>query len=157
MVLAVLTHQALLVEHRSLPDALAEGKRRLAAGEWFCDTGGYLAAETSADRILRLLAPDIEELAQWAGNAEPWDEAAREALFARHAVPLLLSAWAFTDAEIDVLHPLLRHYGPQSLATPLAKVVADRWPGRPRIPPEPALGTLIHGLVVFGEPPSAQS
>ncbi len=153
MLLAVLTHQARVADDLPLPAALAEGKRRLATGEWYHDTGTYLRAVLSTP-LRRMIQPIIKTYWKCTYKQDK-DEAVRRALFAEWTIPNLLQGWgALTDAEIADLHQRLRHHGPETLAEPLAAALAELWPSRPRIPPEPHLGTLIHGLVVFGEPPA---
>lgn len=146
--LALLTHQGLVYDGLALPAALAEGKRRLGAADWYPDTGTRLHA---------VLAAPLRRLMDDAGRAL-WDDhfwvygdpAERLHQFSAVAIPTLLQGWALDDTEVAELHTRLRHHGPESLAEPLGAAMAELWPSRPRIPPQPALGILVHGMVVFG-------
>jgi tetratricopeptide (TPR) repeat protein len=155
LVLALLTHQTLAARGLSLPAALAEGKRRLAAGDWYPDTGACLRA--AAPQPFRRCA-EIAAQAVWEalsvqqrrdGSSYRADEL--RIWYADLAVPAALQGWAFDPTEVDDLHAQLRHHGPATLAVPLGAALAERWPSSPRVPPQPALGILLHGLVVFGE------
>jgi hypothetical protein len=155
LVLALLTHQTLVDQRLPLPVALAEGKRRLAAGDWYPDTGARLraAAPQPFRRCAEIAAQAVWEALsvqqRWDGSGYRADEL--RIWYADFAVPAALQGWAFDPTEVDDLHAQLRHHGPATLAVPLGAALAERWPSNPRVPPQPALGILLHGLVVFGE------
>jgi len=147
MIASILIHQAWL-ESRDLRSAVAEAKERLATGIWYDDTGTILS------QAVRPVLDRIEERLQsmlFYRQHEAW---------AREVAPLMATGPACGYGDLsalldghdgDRLEARIRDIARQvtELLYPIERFATA--PADERIPPQPHLGILIHGIRVFGE------
>ena len=149
--LSVLTLQAFLRDGLPLHSALAEGKRRLRSGDWYGDSTAQV--EDGTEAVLRrhvfpgikrhYLVPRLNLPTYIRESAAGWDVVKR--LCGRYFVgeeqaESLADRYRNTVATDAVEH----------LISEISDVCVESWIQR-RIPPEPALGTMMYGVCALGE------
>ena len=151
MIVTLLIHQA-WQRTSDLATATLEGKRRLSSGDWFPDTEAVFI-ETATDALVawerRRLEVALSDL--------------NDATWTRLTSPLTVFE---PDHPLASLKRLRRAHGRAfqeripDLAREAVDALASIWPAslqpniaeivRQRVLPEPILGTLVHGLRIFG-------
>lgn len=151
-VLALLTHQAMLRDASSLDAALAEGKHRLASGDWYPDTkrrliDGMTDAEVEGPRLVPI-AEKLKLVEKQRTRLE-WGRGAAERRIARDEAleELLPNVGGWDEAALAALRESLASLEGETWD----QAFVDAWEQAERIPPQPDLGALLYGVVVFGE------
>lgn len=149
--LSVLTMQSLLRDGLPLQAALAEGKRRLRSGDWYGDSTAYVADGTEA-LLRRHVFPEIRRHYLLPGLNRP--TYIRESHAGRNIVKGLCGRYS-VDAEraenlADLYQRTVAADAVMDVISGISDVCVESWLQR-RIPPEPALGTMMYGVYALGE------
>ena len=150
-ILSVLTMQSLLRDGLPLQAALAEGKRRLRSGDWYGDSTADVADGTET-LLRRHVFPEIRRHYLLPRLDRP--TYIRESAAGRNIVTGLCARYSVDAERAENLADLYRRTvavdAVMDVISGISDVCVESWLQR-RIPPEPALGTMMYGVCALGE------